>query len=106
MDHKHRLLLDRLQRHKSHGRPGQSFADRLSVDCVILPAFDIRLYIHRVHHTNAVAQRAQLSGPVMGRTARLHPDVAWWKLLEMSEEFTSGELLARHFPGLMIDCVN
>lgn len=61
MHDQHRLLLLSFDRHKTHGRPRDGLADRLSVDGVVLAALDVWLNIGRRHQSNGVSHPLDLA---------------------------------------------
>jgi hypothetical protein len=66
-----RLLLDRFDRHKPHGRPAHRFANRLGIDRVVLAALDVGFDVLRRHQQHLVPQAAQQPRPVVRGAARL-----------------------------------
>jgi hypothetical protein len=50
-----RLLLRRLDRHKSHRRAPNSLANRFRIGGIVLVALDVRLHVLRRHHPHLMA---------------------------------------------------
>src|SRR6266540_4231738 len=74
-----RLLLCRLDRHKSHRRALNSLANRFGIGGIVLIALDVRLHVLRRHQPHLMAKRAQLARPVVRRRTRFQPNHTAWK---------------------------
>jgi hypothetical protein len=76
MQHQHALLLDVLDRHKSHRWPRHGLADRRCIGSVILAALYIGFDIGRRHEPRVMPQLPQLASPLMRCCARFHANAA------------------------------
>ena len=72
--HKHQgcLLIDRFRRHEAHMRPACRLAQRRRIGRIVLAARHIRLGKLWRDQPRLVPKPHQLTGPMMGRPARLH----------------------------------
>ena len=82
MEHQAALLLWRFDLNKPHRRPPDSFADRLRVRRIVLLSFDIRLHVGWRHQTHGMAQRLELTRPMVRRGTSLNAYDTWCKLLK------------------------
>ncbi len=84
------LLLEALDRHEPHVRPGSGLADRRRVCCVVLLALlhkgPDRLRRDQLHLVSKPGQHARL---MMRRAARLHDDRAGLLLVEKRDQLAS-----------------
>ena len=71
-DHRSRLLLFRLHRHKAHRWPGGRLGDRFGVSGVVLLAAHKRLDVNRWNEPHVVPETADGPSPLMRRRARFH----------------------------------
>jgi hypothetical protein len=69
-----RLLLPVLDRNKAYPGTRHRFADRLSVDCVLLAALDIGLNIRKVVRSLPDRRPGSPARPIAQAGARLEPD--------------------------------
>ena len=76
VQHQHSLLHLGLHGHEPHGRPCNGLGDCLSVGGVGLAALHIGLHVRWRHETHLVADRHQLTRPMVGRGARFVADEA------------------------------
>jgi hypothetical protein len=72
----HRLLLDRLNRHKAHVRPRHRFTDRLGIVAVILAILPVRGNELGRHELHRMTQTLELARPLVRTGAGFHPDEA------------------------------
>src|ERR1700747_810434 len=77
-----RLLVSRLDRHKSHRRAPNSLANRFRIGGIVLVALEVRLHVLRRHKPPLMAQRTKLARPVMRRRTRFQPDHTAWNAAE------------------------
>jgi len=82
MEHKHALLFFALDRYEPHCRARHRFANRFGVSGVVLLALYVGLDVGRRHQSNFVANRLQLTGPVVACGACLDPHQASGQLRE------------------------
>ena len=79
-----RLLLDRFDRYKPHGRAARRFANRLGIDRVVLAALHVGFDVLRWHQQHLVPQAAQPPRPVVRGAACLDADA---RRRQLGEEF-------------------
>jgi hypothetical protein len=72
--HQDGLLVDRFDGDEAHGRTGRRLADRFGIGGIGLSAHDVGPHVGRRHQLHRMAQLADLTRPVMGTRARLHPN--------------------------------
>jgi hypothetical protein len=101
-----RLLLRRLDRHKSHRRALNSLANRCRIGGIVLIALDVRLHVLRRHQPHLVPKRTQLARPVVGRRTRFQPDHTARKSAEESQNLVAPQSAAQNRLTLRIDAVN
>jgi hypothetical protein len=77
VQHQYRLLVDALDRHEAHRRPGDSFADRFRVGSVVLVPLHIGPHVLRWDEPNRMPELLGLASPMMGTRARLQANQAW-----------------------------
>ena len=96
VQHQHRLLLGRLDRHEAHRRPRHRLADRLGVGRIRLAALDVGLHVGRRHQPDLMAQGTDLARPVMRRAARLDANQAGRQALEERQHLRPLQLAPQH----------
>jgi hypothetical protein len=106
VEHEAALLLRRLGRHEPHVRPGDRFADGLSVSGVILLPFDVGLYVGWRHQAHCMAKGLELTRPVMRRGASLDADQARRQLLKERQNVPTLQLTAEDHLASSINAVN
>jgi hypothetical protein len=98
-----RLLLCRLDRHKSHRRALNRLANRFRIGGIMLIALDVRLHVLRRHQPHLVPKRTQLARPVMGGRTRFQPDHTAWNAAEERQHLPAAQSLTQNRRTL---CVN
>src|SRR5215813_3934931 len=106
VQHQHALLLDVLDRHKSHRWPRDGLADRRCIGRVVLAALPIGLDIGRRHEPRVMPQLPELACPLMGRCAGLHANAARRQIGKELKNSRSTNTLADHHRAFSIDAVN
>ena len=106
MQGKDALLLDALDRHEAHVRSIHGLADRLRVGRVGLVALDVGLYVLRWNKADMVPEPTQLSRPVVGARARLHPDYTWRELREERQQIGATQTTPENAVGGVVDTVH
>jgi hypothetical protein len=101
-----RLLLCRLDRHKSHGRARNRLANRFRIGGIILVALDVRLHVLRRHQPYLVPKRSELARPVVRRCTRFQPNQTARNLAEERQNLRTPKLLAQNRRSLCIDSVH
>lgn len=101
-----RLLLDGLDRNKTHRRPGHCLADGLGIGCVVLVPLDIGLDVLGRDQADLVSKLGQLTAPMMGAATGFHANQARWQAGEEGLHLGSGQLLAQDRSALCIGTVN
>ena len=76
VEHQGCLLIDALDRHEAHRRPGHRLADGLGISGVGLSALHVGLDVGGRHQLHRMAQRRNFPRPVMRRATRFHPHQA------------------------------
>lgn len=76
------LLFLRLDLDKPHGRATNGFTDRFRINGIILATLHIGFDVASRHQFHIVAKLGQLASPVVGRSAGLHSEDAWWERLK------------------------
>lgn len=88
-----------LHLHEAHRRPGHGLADRLGVGGIVLLPLHIWLHIARRYELHLVAQRAELTGPIVRRSASFDADQARRQLGKKRQDLRPPELATdRNFP--------
>ena len=100
------LLLRRLGWHEPHVGYGDGFADRLSVSHVVLLPFDVRLQVSWRHQSDGMAERIELTRPMVRRGASLDANQAWWQLLEERQDSAPLQLAADEHLARSINAVH
>jgi hypothetical protein len=106
MQQRRRLLLCRLDRHKSHRRALNSLANRFGIGGIVLIALDVRLHVLRRHQPHLMAQRAELARPVMRRCTRFQTDHTAWNAAQERQHLPAPHSLAQNRRTLCINAVN
>ncbi len=106
MQQRRRLLLCRLDRHKSHRRAPNRLANRFRIGGIVLIALDVRLHVLRRHQPHLMAKRAQLARPVVRRRTRFQPDHTAWNAAEERQHLPAPQSLAQNRRTLCINTVN
>ena len=106
MEHEAALLLGRLGLHEAHARSHDGFADGLGIGSIVLLAFEVGLHVGRRHQPNGVAERLQLTRPMMRRSASLDADKARWQLLEEWQNLAALQLSANNNIALRVHPMN
>jgi len=101
-----RLLLGRLDRHKSHPRTLNRLANRFGIGGIVLIALHVRLHVLRRHQPHLMPKRTQLARPVLGRRTRFQPHHAARKPAEEAEHLVAPQPLAQNRRTLRINAVN
>ena len=92
--HQAALLLRRLGRHEPHVGSGDGFTNCLCVSHVVLLAFDVGLHVSRRHQSHGMAERLEMAGPVMRRSASLDANQAGWQLFKERQDLATLQLAA------------
>src|SRR6267143_929304 len=90
------LLVDVLDRHKTHGGPRHRFRDGLGITAVVLVRLDVRLDALWGHALHLVARRADASRPIMRAATGFDADAYREQLREKGHQVMPGEALAIH----------
>src|SRR5262249_24555080 len=106
VQHQHALLLDALDRHKSHRWPRDGLADRRCIGCVILAALHIGFDIDRRHQPRVMPQLRELACPLMRRCARFQANAARRQIGKGLKNSRSTNAPADHHRAFCIDAVN
>ena len=88
-------LLDRLGRHKAHGRPLDRFGNGFSIAEIVLVALAEGLHELRRDQLHVMAQRQQLTAEMMGADTGFHADQAGGHVGQPCLDLSAGELLAQ-----------
>ncbi len=94
MNGSHVLLLNRLDRHKTHRRSAGSFNDGRRIVGVILVGLDEGADILRADQPDFDTQLLETPAPVMGRTTSFHGYDPWRQLAHCGEQFCTHHLRA------------
>ena len=97
MEHETALLFERLGLNEAHARSHDGFADRLGIGSIVLLALEVGLHVGRRHQPNRVAERLQLTRPMMRRSASLDADKARWQLLEEWQHLAALQLSTNNY---------
>ena len=76
MERQTALLLGRLGRDEPHVRPGDRLADRFRVSGIVLLPLDVGLHVGRRHQAHGVAERLELTRPMVRRGTGFDTDQA------------------------------
>src|SRR6185369_724726 len=106
VQHQHTLLLDTLDRHKSHRWPRDGLADRRRIGRVVLPALHIGFDIGRWHEPRVMPQLCELAGPLMRRCTRFHANAARRQIGEELQNSRSTNTLADDHRAICVNAVN
>src|SRR6516164_10155246 len=106
VQHQHALLLDVLDRHKSHRWPGDGLADRRCIGRVVLAALHIGFDIGRRHEPRVMPQPPEFACPLMRRCARFHPNAARRQIGKELKNSRSTNTLANDHRAICINTVN
>ncbi len=106
MEHETALLFGRLGLNEAHARSHDSFTDGFGIGSVVLLALEVGLHVGRRHQPNGVAERLQLTRPVVGRSASLDADKAGWQLLEERQNLATPQLSANNYFAVCVHPMN
>lgn len=106
MQRQYSLALPGLDGNETHVRARDCLADRFGVCEVRLVPLHIRLGVLRRDQPDVVAERYQLTGPVMRARARFHADEACRQALEECEQFAPSDAALQNGSSLRIDTVD
>src|SRR5262249_50367334 len=101
-----RPLLGAFGRNEPYVRPGHCLADCLGVSRIVLLSLDVRLHVGRRHQPHGVAERLELTRPVMRGSAGLDPNEAWLQSLEKRQHVAPLQLPADNDLARSIDAMN
>jgi hypothetical protein len=99
-------LLFALHGHEPHARTLCGFADRLSIDRVVLLSFHERLYVSGRNQPNFMAKLGELTGPMMCSATCLQRDRATRLGCEEIQQFSSADPLAEYRSTPLIHSVS
>jgi len=100
------LLIDPLDRHKTHRWALHCFTDGLSIGLVILVGLDTGLNKLGSDQLHLVSIAAYQASPVMHACARLHAHQTGWQYYHQCAELLTSQLSIQLFLPLNIDCMN
>src|SRR5450631_2714503 len=106
MQHQRALLLDALDRHKTHRWPRDSLADRRRIGSVILATLHVGFDIGRWHEPRVVPELLELACPLVRRCARFHTNEARRQIGKEIKNLRSTNTPADHHRATRIDAVN
>src|SRR5450631_3883149 len=106
VQHQRALLLDALNRHKTHRWPRDGLADRCRIGRIVLAALHIGFDIGWRHQPRVVSELLELAGPLVCRCARFHANEARWQIGKELKNLCSTNALADHHRAIRIDAVN
>src|SRR5262249_30919957 len=106
VQHQHALLLDVLDRHKSHRWPRDGLADRRRIGRIVLAALHIGFDIGWRHEPRVMSQLFELACPLMRRCARFHANAARRQIGKELKNSRSTNALADHHRAICINTVN
>ena len=89
---------------RDSGRATYRFEDRFGIHRVVLAPFHVGFDLASRNELHIMAELAQLASPMMGRTAGLHADDAWWKRLKEGQSLRAFEGLVEDTPGPSLKC--
>src|SRR5262244_3661428 len=90
------LLVDVLDRHKTHGGPRHRFRDGLGITAVVFIRLDIRLHELGRHELHLVAIRPEASRPIMCAATGFDADAYRGQLGDTGHQVMPGQALAIH----------
>jgi len=100
------LFLRALHAHKTHGRTRCRLRNGLSVICIVLLSFDIKLYVDGWDHLDGMARLSDLARPKMGAGASLHGHGAGWNTCQERQQLWSPHFPSKHRPPISRRSVN
>ena len=106
VQHHRRLLLDRLDRDKTHVRSDHGFADAFGIGRVVLVGLDERADVLRRDQPDVMAETLQLARPVMAARAGLNADQRPRKASKEHHDLGAAKLATQHAPSLSIGAVH
>src|SRR6266478_4142238 len=89
------LLVDVLDRHKTHSGPRHRFRDALGIAAVVFVRLDIRLHELGCHALHLVAMLAEASHPVMRTATGFYADAYRGQLRQKGHQVMPGQALAQ-----------
>src|SRR6266851_1578775 len=89
------LLVDVLDRHKTHSGPRHRFRDALGIAAVVFVRLDIRLHELGCHELHLVAMLAEASRPVMRTATGFYADEYRGQLRQKGHQVMPGQALAQ-----------
>src|SRR5262249_39623113 len=102
----HALLLRRFDGYKPHCGPCNSFADRLRISRIVLPALHIGPHILGWQQPHLVPASDEFARPIMRGAAGFNPDETWLQLLEERQDTPACETPANNNLSNGINSVN
>src|SRR5262249_54724775 len=90
------LLVDVLDRHKTHGGPRHRFRDSLGITAVVFVRLDVRLDELWGHELHLVAIRTEASRPIMCAATGFDADAYRGRLGDKGHQVMPGQALAIH----------
>ena len=106
VQHQNRLLLRAFRRRKPHHRTRHRLADRFRIRRVILVRLDEGANVLRRDQPDLMAQRLQLTRPVVRTGASLHTDKTGWQAGEECQHLPAPQLPAQHHSTFAISPMN
>jgi hypothetical protein len=102
-EHSRRLLLNVLDRNKTHGRPRYRLANRFGIGGVSLTALDVGLPIDRRNDAHVVTTGANLPRPGMRSCTGFEPNQARRQAAEEVEDLRTAPCAPDHDGAFAID---
>ena len=96
MLHELRLLLGRFNRHGANNWPPDRFAAGGGIDCIVLVALDVGLYVLGGHEPYLMTELLEFARPVVGRCARFHTNETGRKFCEKRQHLRPAQRLAEY----------
>src|SRR5271169_192909 len=106
MQHQRALLLDALDRHKTHRWPCNGLADCRRIGCIVLAALHVGFDIGWRHKPRIVPELLELACPLVRRCACLHANEARRQIGKELNKLCSANTFADHHPTIRINAVN
>ena len=99
VQHQRALLLDALDRHKTHRWPRDGLADRRRIGRVVLAALHVGFDIGRRHEPRVMPELLELARPLVRRCARFHANEARRQIGKELKNFRSTSLRITTVPS-------
>jgi hypothetical protein len=106
VQHQRTLLLDALDRYKTHRWPCDSLADRRRIGRVVLTALQVGFDIDRRHKPRVMPKLLELARPMVRRGTRLHANKARPQFGKELKNLRSTNTPADYHRAICIDAVN